>query len=112
MQEEAGWPPKHTIPARKARKCLICSPTRNGRAAKSERSLNDGRFRFRMPGAIDMAVRAASRRRWFLRDVPRTYVLFVWLAFGLAIFLYAYDWRPSGWSPAVAGLITARGEPN
>ena len=59
-----------------------------------------------------MAVRAASRRRWFLRDVPRTYVLFVWLAFGLAIFLYAYDWRPSGWLPAVAGLITARGEPN
>jgi hypothetical protein len=34
----------------------------------------------------------------FLRDVPRTYVLFVWLGFGLAIFLYAYDWRPSGWS--------------
>ena len=33
-----------------------------------------------------------------LRDVPRTYVLFVWLAFGLAIFVYAYDWRPSGWS--------------
>ena len=25
-------------------------------------------------------------------------MLFVWLAFGLAIFLYAYDWRPSGWS--------------
>ena len=43
-------------------------------------------------------VRASSRRRWFLRDVPRTYVLFVWLAFALAAFLYAYDWRPSGWS--------------
>ena len=45
-----------------------------------------------------MPARVSSRRRWFLRDVPRTYVLFVWLAFGLAIFLYAYDWRPSGWS--------------
>ena len=45
-----------------------------------------------------MPARVSSCRRWFLRDVPRTYVLFVWLAFGLAIFLYAYDWRPSGWS--------------
>ena len=59
-----------------------------------------------------MAARASSRRRWFLRDVPRTYVLFVWLAFGLAIFLYAYDWRPSGWSPAVAGSISARSKLN
>ena len=45
-----------------------------------------------------MAARVPSRRRWFLRDVPRTYVLFVWLAFGLAAFVYAYDWHPSGWS--------------
>ena len=45
-----------------------------------------------------MAARVSSRRRWFLRDVPRTYVLFVWLAFCLAAFLYAYDWHPSGWS--------------
>ena len=45
-----------------------------------------------------MAARASSRRRWFLRDVPRTYVLFVWLCFGLAAFVYAYDWHPSGWS--------------
>ena len=45
-----------------------------------------------------MAIRASSRRRWFLRDVPRTYVLFVWLGFALAAFLYAYDWHPSGWS--------------
>jgi hypothetical protein len=49
-------------------------------------------------GVIVMPARVSSRRRWFLRDIPRTYVLFVWLAFGLAIFLYAYDWRPSGWS--------------
>ena len=86
MQEEAGWPPKHTIPARKARKCLICSPTRNGRPAKSERSLNDGRPRLRICLESVMAARASSRRRWFLRDVPRTYVLFVWLAFGSRYF--------------------------
>jgi hypothetical protein len=49
-------------------------------------------------GVIVMPASVSSRRRWFLRDVPRTYVLFVWLAFGLAIFVYAYDWRPSGWS--------------
>ena len=24
--------------------------------------------------------------------------MFVWLTFGLAAFLYAYDWHPSGWS--------------
>jgi len=29
-----------------------------------------------------------------LRDIPRTYVLFVWIAFAVAAFLYAYDWRP------------------
>jgi hypothetical protein len=45
-----------------------------------------------------MAARLSSHRRWFLRDVPRTYVLLVWLAFGLAAFLYANDWHPSGWS--------------
>ena len=45
-----------------------------------------------------MAARVSSRRRWFLRDVPRTYVLLVWLAFGLVAFLYAVDWHPSGWS--------------
>ena len=45
-----------------------------------------------------MAARLLSRRRWFLRDVPRTYILLVWLAFGLAAFLYANDWHPSGWS--------------
>ena len=45
-----------------------------------------------------MAARVSSRRHWFLRDIPRTYVLCVWLAFGLVAFLYAYDWHPSGWS--------------
>jgi len=44
-----------------------------------------------------MAARQTTHRRWFLRDIPRTYVLLVWLAFGLAIFIYANDWRPSGW---------------
>jgi len=45
-----------------------------------------------------MAARVSSHRHWFLRDIPRTYVMFVWLAFGLAAFVYAYDWHPSGWS--------------
>lgn len=45
-----------------------------------------------------MAARARSRRRWFMRDIPRTYVLLVWLAFGFAVFIYSNDWRPSGWS--------------
>ena len=45
-----------------------------------------------------MVARELSHRRWFLRDIPRTYVLFVWLVFGLATFVYAYDWHPSGWS--------------
>ena len=45
-----------------------------------------------------IATRASARRRWFLRDIPQTYALFVWMAFTLAAFLYAYDWRPSGWS--------------
>jgi len=45
-----------------------------------------------------MAARVSSRRRWFLRDIPRTYVLFVWLTFGVAAIIYAYDWHPSGWS--------------
>ncbi len=45
-----------------------------------------------------MVARESSHRRWFLRDIPRTYVLFVWLVFGLATFVYAYDWHPSGWS--------------
>ncbi len=45
-----------------------------------------------------MAARVSYRRRWFLRDVPRTYVMLVWLAFGLVAFIYANDWHPSGWS--------------
>ena len=71
--------------------------------ADPERSLNDAGLKFpACPGVRNqvriMAIRASSRRRWFLRDVPRTYVLFVWLGFALAAFLYAYDWHPSGWS--------------
>jgi hypothetical protein len=33
-----------------------------------------------------------------LRDIPRTYVLLVWLAFAAAILIYSNDWRPSGWA--------------
>ena len=45
-----------------------------------------------------MAARRSSGRRWFLRDVPRTYVLLVWVAFCFAAVIYTYDWHPSGWS--------------
>jgi hypothetical protein len=45
-----------------------------------------------------MAARLSSRRRWFLRDVPRTYLMFVWLAFSTTLLIYFNDWHPSGWS--------------
>ncbi|HMF20946.1 MAG TPA: hypothetical protein VKG24_02300 [Pseudolabrys sp.] len=45
-----------------------------------------------------MAARARARRRWFMSDIPRTYLLLVWLAFGLVVFIYSNDWHPSGWS--------------
>ena len=45
-----------------------------------------------------MAARARSRRRWFTRDIPRTYLLLVWFAFGFVVLIYSNDWRPSGWS--------------
>jgi len=45
-----------------------------------------------------LAARARARRRWFMRDIPRMYLLLVWLGFGLAVLLYANDWHPSGWS--------------
>jgi len=45
-----------------------------------------------------MAVRKLSQRQWMLRDIPRTYVLLVWLAFGAAILIYSTDWHPSGWT--------------
>ncbi|HET9718366.1 MAG TPA: hypothetical protein VFP60_19525 [Pseudolabrys sp.] len=48
-------------------------------------------------GSHTMATRSSSRR-WFLRDIPRTYVLIVWLAFGAVLLIYANDWHPSGWS--------------
>jgi hypothetical protein len=50
------------------------------------------------PGAAQMAARRSPHRHWFLRDIPRTYVLLVWLAFGVAILIYANDWHPSGWT--------------
>src|SRR4029079_3498584 len=45
-----------------------------------------------------MAARKSSHRYWMLRDIPRTYVLVVWLAFGAALLIYSNDWHPSGWS--------------
>jgi hypothetical protein len=45
-----------------------------------------------------MAARVKSRRRWFTRDIPRTYLLLVWLAFGLVVLIYSNDWHPGGWS--------------
>ena len=45
-----------------------------------------------------MAARLSSHRRWFLRDIPRTYLMFVWLAFGATLLIYFNDWHPSGWS--------------
>jgi hypothetical protein len=45
-----------------------------------------------------MATRHTSHRRWFLRDVPRTYMMLVWLAFCFTVVVYLNDWRPSGWS--------------
>ena len=45
-----------------------------------------------------MTARVSSHRRWMLRDIPRTYVLLVWLAFGAALLIYSNDWHPSGWS--------------
>lgn len=40
-----------------------------------------------------MATRASSRR-WLLRDIPRSYVVFVWLAFGLSLLYFFSDWSP------------------
>jgi hypothetical protein len=40
-----------------------------------------------------MASRALSRR-WFLRDLPRAYVILVWAAFVAAILAYFIDWSP------------------
>ncbi len=45
-----------------------------------------------------MATRHSSHRRWFLRDVPRTYMMLVWLAFCVTVIVYLNDWHPSGWS--------------
>lgn len=45
-----------------------------------------------------MATRRSSHRRWFLRDVPRTYMMLVWLAFCVTVVVYLNDWHPSGWS--------------
>src|SRR5262249_16908388 len=100
----------------RARRGKACFRGQKGPRAKPERSLNDGpliwrrkpeimeQFSFKASsprlcfGVNTMAARVSSRRRWFLRDIPRPYVLIVWLTFGLAAVIYAYDWHPSGWS--------------
>jgi hypothetical protein len=38
-----------------------------------------------------MAARVSTHRRWMLRDIPRTYVLLIWLAFKGSHFLMADD---------------------
>jgi hypothetical protein len=38
-----------------------------------------------------MASRISSRR-WLLRDIPLTSVLFVWVSFGFSILIYFIDW--------------------
>ena len=45
-----------------------------------------------------MPARKSSHRHWMLRDIPRTYVLLTWLAFGAALLIYSNDWHPSGWT--------------
>jgi hypothetical protein len=60
-----------------------------------------------------MAARSLSRRRWFLRDVPRTYVMLVWFGFAATVLIYFNDWRPSGWSalrPEAPALKPKRSE--
>jgi hypothetical protein len=42
--------------------------------------------------------RVSSRHHWFTRDIPRTNILLIWLAFGAAVLIYSIDWHPSGWS--------------
>ena len=59
-------------------------------------TINPVEPRYRRASII--AARARSHRRWFMRDMRRTYVLLVWLAFGFAILIYSNDWHPSGWS--------------
>jgi hypothetical protein len=56
-----------------------------------------------------MTARVSSRRRWSLRDVPRTYVLFVWLAYGFAVFIYANEPAPKRLvsAPATGSSIEA-----
>ncbi|HET7911814.1 MAG TPA: hypothetical protein VFL49_07275 [Pseudolabrys sp.] len=50
----------------------------------------------------------SSHRRWMLRDIPRTYVLLVWLAFGIAVLIYSNDWHPSGWTALRHEAATAK----
>ena len=45
-----------------------------------------------------MTAHKSSHRHWMLRDIPRTYVLLTWLAFGAALLIYSNDWHPSGWT--------------
>lgn len=40
------------------------------------------------------AVSRRSARRWLLRDITLSLVLFVWVAFGFSILIYFFDWVP------------------
>ncbi len=44
-----------------------------------------------------------SNRRWLLRDIPRTGVLFVWTAFAVSILIYFVDLAPV-WRDIMARL--------
>src|SRR5665647_539801 len=38
------------------------------------------------------AASRVSARRWLLRDIPLSFVLFVWVAFCFSILIYFFDW--------------------
>jgi len=48
-----------------------------------------------------------SPRRWLLRDMPRTYILLVWVAFGFSVLIYFIDWSPARRAAAVRPEINA-----
>jgi hypothetical protein len=55
-----------------------------------------------------MAVRTSPHRRWMLRDLPRTYVLPNWFAFGAALLMYSNDWHRSGWTALRRGATAPK----
>jgi hypothetical protein len=52
-------------------------------------------------------------RRWLFRDVPRTYVVLAWLAFGLSIiYLFFGDWFPFRHETAVRPQLSSSNKNN